>query len=476
MNKFGLHWIGVCAVIVLSVLSSCKNDGVEEYEIVVPKQASAVLRTRLDKVLVDSDITRSPLFKMALDKAANSLSSDASEKLKQVMNDPSLMGIDFSEPVYAFVVSEELCGVSMKVEDESLLSEFVKYLNKQGLCGKVKESNGYQWSSLLDNDIRMVYSDKVLLLMMGLGDRMKVDDKMMLALMNQKADDSFVSTPRFAKMQELKAEDVQLYANLGVHQKLLEGGLNDLLPKGVKPQDCEGVASLDIRQEGLDIELMYFSTNEKVQAQIDADWGMLQPIKGEYIDKVPKGTKVWVSAGVKGDLLLDMLKRVPKVQDLLRVANFGVDAEQMLRSIDGDVMLYGTDEMNTLGIVAQLGNNDFMNQVDDWMASAKEYGFSLTMEGEGQFLLKTDDVDVHWAVDGHQLYMGTEPYLPFTSQGTNRFEEEAKGALLFVFVDPKELPVENLIVKCTKPGSVTVSISTKGALLKSLGLMKLMDE
>lgn len=475
MNKFGLHWIGVCAVIVLSVLSSCKNDGVEEYEIVVPKQASAVLRTRLDKVLVDSDITRSPLFKMALDKAANSLSSDASEKLKQVMNDPSLMGIDFSEPVYAFVVSEELCGVSMKVEDESLLSEFVKYLNKQGLCGKVKESNGYAWSSLLDNDIRMVYGDKVLLLMMSLGDRMKVDDKMMLALMNQKADDSFVSTPRFAKMQKLKAEDVQLYANLGVHRKLFDGMLDELLPKGVKPQDCEGVASLDIRQEGLDVELMYFSTNEKVQAQIDADWGMLQPIKGDYIDKVPKGSRVWVSAGVKGGQLLDMLKRIPKAQDALRMANFGVDAEQMLRSIDGDVMLYGTDEMQSLGMVAQLGNSDFMNQVDNWMESIKQYGYTLTMEGDGQYQLKGDDVDLHWAVDEHQLYVGKEPYQPFMSQGTNRFEQEAKGALLFVFVDPAKLPIENVIVKCTEPGEVTISVSTKGALLKSLGLLNLME-
>ena len=208
------------------MLASCKNDGVEDYEIVVPKQASAVLRTRLDKVLVDSEISRSPLLKLVLSKAANSMGSDADNKLKQLVDDPSLMGIDFAEPVYAFVVSDELYGVSMKVDDESLLSEFVKYLNKQGLCGKVKESNGCQWSSLLDNDIRMVYNDKVLLLMLSLGNGIKVDDKMMLALMNQKADDSFASTLQFAKMQELKAEDVQVYANLGTHRKLFGDALD----------------------------------------------------------------------------------------------------------------------------------------------------------------------------------------------------------------------------------------------------------
>ena len=473
MKKIRTYIVGICVVAVLALLASCKNDGVEDYEMVVPKQASAVLRTRLDKVLVDSDIARSPLFKLLLDQAANSMGSDASAKMKQLMDDPSLMCIDFAEPVYAFVVNEELYGVSMKVDDESLLSEFVKYLNKQGLCGKVKESNGYQWSSLLDNDIRIVYGDKVLLLMFGIGDRVKVDDKMMLALMNQKADDSFASTLQFAKMQELSAEDVQVYANLGAHQKLFEGTLNELLPKGVKPSDCEAVASLDIRNGGIDVQLMYFSTNEKVQAQIDADWGMLQPIKGEYIDKVPKNSQMWATAGVKGNLLLDMLKRIPKVQDALRVAEFGIDAEQMLRSIDGDVMLYSTGDNQTMGMVAQLANTDFMNEVTDWMASAKGYGIELKPEGDGQYLLKGDGVDVHWAVDGNQLYFGKDIYQPFASQGKNRFEEDAKGALLFAFVDLSQTQqyANSVVLKCTEPGELSITInmdSFPGNILKGL--------
>ena len=472
MKTFSLNWIGICAV-VLAVLASCKNDGVEDYEIVVPKQASAVLRTRLDKVLVDSEISRSPLLKLVLSKAANSMGSDADNKLKQLVDDPSLMGIDFAEPVYAFVVSDELYGVSMKVDDESLLSEFVKYLNKQGLCGKVKESNGCQWSSLLDNDIRMVYNDKVLLLMLSLGNGIKVDDKMMLALMNQKADDSFASTLQFAKMQELKAEDVQVYANLGTHRKLFGDALDGLLPKGVKPSDCEAVASLDIRNGGLDVELKYFSSNEKVQAQIDADWGMLQPIKGEYIDKVPKFSKMWVMAGVKGTQLLDMLKRIPKVQDALRAAELGIDAEQMLRSIDGDVMLYSADLEQNYGMIAQLGSTDFMKDVDSWMKSAKEYGFNLTIKGEGQYQIQGDGFDLNWAVDGKQLYFGNDAYQPFTSQGQNRFEEEAKGALLFAFIDLSmtNQMANSVVVKCANTGELSIAInmpSFPGNILKLL--------
>ena len=34
MKTFSFNWIGICAV-VLAVLASCKNDGVEDYEIVV---------------------------------------------------------------------------------------------------------------------------------------------------------------------------------------------------------------------------------------------------------------------------------------------------------------------------------------------------------------------------------------------------------------------------------------------------------
>ena len=473
-KRIGTYIVGICAVAVLALVVACSNDGYEDYEAVVPKQASAVLRTRLDRVLLKTDIVRSPLFKLALEKVANSMGEEAGTKIKQLMDDPSLMGLDYEKPVYVFAVNEELFGLSMKVEDESLLTEFVKFLNKQGLCGKVKESNGYQWSSLLDNDIRMVYSDKVLLLMLGLGDRVKVDDKMMLALMNQKADDSFVSTARFAKMQELSDGEVQVYANLGAYPKIFEGTLNELLPKGVKPSDCEAVASLDIREKGADVELMYFSTNEKVQAQIDADWGMLTPIKGDYIDKVPKGSKMWLCAGVKGGQLLDMLKRIPKVQDALRAAELGIDAEQMLRSIDGDVMLYSTDDQQDFGLYAQLGNSDFMKEVDSWMKSAKKYGLTLTTEGDNRYLLKGDDFNIHWAIDGKQLYFGKEAYMPLTSQGKNRFEDDVNGALLFAFTDVSysQAVSGNVIIMSKKAGQISIKLNVKGSLLGTLGLLQ----
>ena len=136
-------------------------------------------------------------------------------------------------------------------------------------------------------------------------------------------------------------------------------------------------------------------------------------------------------------------------------------------------MLYSADLEQNYGMIAQLGSTDFMKDVDSWMKSAKEYGFNLTIKGEGQYQIQGDGFDLNWAVDGKQLYFGNDAYQPFTSQGQNRFEGEAKGALLFAFIDLSmtNQMANSVVVKCANTGELSIAInmpSFPGNILKLL--------
>lgn len=446
------------AVVLIAVTAACSKNSYEDYMTVIPKDAKGVAAVRFDNVVNQTGVARSPLIRMALSKMSSAMSADVETKVKALIDDPSLSGIDFSSPAYAFVINNQSIGVTMKVEDASLLDELVATMAKLDFCTKAKKSNDYQWTSLADGSARMVYSDNTLLIVFAGAEMAKSLDQMMLDMMRLDVDDSFVTTPQFVKLHELKYEDLQVYFNLGVDVIKQTEFLKELLPTGAKPADYEFVAGVNLREGGVDAQSLLFSTNEKAQKEFDDYFASLKPIKGEYVNKIPRDSKVWACMGAEGDKLVDLLKRVPKIKEALLAAGFVIDAEQMLRSIDGDMLIYAKPDQGEMGLYAQLGKSDFLKDVDSWMESAEKYGYTMKMESTGSYQVKGEDVDLHWAIEGKQLYVGTKTYQPLSVQGQNKHADDMDDALFYAFIDlnHQHLVANSVVVKSTKPGEIII--------------------
>lgn len=448
------------AVVLMMVVAACSNDQYEDYMTVIPKDVKGVVAVRLDNVVNKTGVARSPLMRLALSKMSSAMNADVETKVNALIADPSLSGIDFTRPAYVFAANDKLFGLTMKVEDVSLFDELMGTLVKLEVCSKVKKSDGYQWSNLADGSARLVYNDNTLLIVFSRMESTKDLSQMMMAMMRQDADDSFVTTPQFTKLREQTFEDLQVYFNLGVEGYMNADFLKELLPKGAKPADYDVVAGLNLREGGVDIQSLLFSTNEKAQAELDECFASFKPMTGEYVNKIPRDTKLWACMGVNGDKLVNMLKRVPKIKETLLGIGFVIDAEQMLKAIDGDVLICAKPDQEDFGLYAQLGNSDFMKDVDSWMESAEKYGYSMKLEGTGKYHLKIDDVDLHWALDGKQLYTGIHPYDPLTVQGQNKRADDMAGAMIYIFADisSENIAAKNVIVKSTKPGEVILKV------------------
>lgn len=431
----------ILAVVALATLLLVACDKVEQGSTAVPKEASVVVSTNIINLTKKSDFSNSPLYKMLQGGLSGVVSADVKGKLDMIAKDPSVTGLNLEALAYAFITPSQHVGLSLRVDDESLLEEFVAELAEQAVCSRMKEHDGLKWVRLLD-DFDVCFDDNTLLIFTPLDGNVnhQQDEQMMLALMNLDYEDSFASTAHAQHMTETGCEDVAVYANMGALPKELVEPYRQMLPAGAKYSDISLVAGLDFKKGSVSFKSLCYSENESVQAMIDEAGSAFQSVSGEFLNRIPRSAKAWMCMGLHGDKALEKLKQIPEVKELLVGANLGMDIDNMIRAIDGDVLLFTYNaEMlrENFYIVAQLGNTDFLDDVDYWMSSAREYGLTLAPYGDGYKLSggESSRGELYWMVNDGNLYISSVPCDALSDQGVNAFYDEAKGSQMFGLVD-----------------------------------------
>ena len=428
------------AAVVLAVLalSSCTNT---DYTNVIPANATVVLEIDLRTIAEKSEFQQSK-SRQELEKSLAAVVADKDMgKVKEYIDDPMKMGIDFSEPVYAFMVDMETFGVTMKVDDQDDVKDFLLLLNKQGMASKPKEKNEKMCGTLLD-DFSYSYDGTTFLLLASMnkagGAKM---GKLAQQLMNQKKEDGFFEVKDF-RYSELYG-CVKLYASGGNLPKEVMTPLLEFLPKNIKPSDVDVVADLNFEKGEATLTTTLIARNEKAQKLIDEANENMSKIEGRYLDKVSDHAVIWMGAGMKGKWLLEKIKANKTLNGLLFATERAVDAGQMLQSINGDVSLeLSASEADRNGVeymmYAQLDNSKFLADVEDWKESQKEYGIEMKSQGKNQYALTVDGQTYHWGVQDKDLYWGTQGFNPAkksTGAFLKPYEEKIKKSQVFILLD-----------------------------------------
>ena len=433
----------MAACLAVVALVACSDGLVADYELTVPKDAGLVVAVDLEDVVEGSGFTDSAFGKGMIAAAVNSLGGGGQTGLKAVINDPSLTGIDFDAPAYVFRRSN-VTGLAMKVDDESLTEAFISDGTNSGLFSKVEKHDGLSWTTLLD-DICVVWSDNTLLAVSSDGSSRQALEKLALSYMKQDEQDAFVTTDKYKKMTAFDDdEDIIIYADASLMPELMAELTKELGLPAAGSTGLELVAAADLDDGEIEINARLSSNDKKIQASLDEYQHAMKPISGTYADMIPGGCSAWMCIGMDGEKMLKLLKRMPAVKQFLIGANMGVDADKMIRTIDGDVLMMTDDRVNNdslgtdhLRLYAQLKNTDFMADVDYWMKSAKDYGISLVRTGNNEYRLSPDcEADLYWAVKSNELYFGSCAYAPLhPNAGTNLPKDYFNGKTVAGRVD-----------------------------------------
>lgn len=458
--------IGAAAVLAYLLL----NKKSEDYMNVIPANATFVAAVDVKTIAEDAKLENSAVMK-TLDSYIGAVALGKEKKaLKDYMKEPEKMGIDFRSPVYAFKTAGEGLGITMKVGDKDTMEEFIACLVKQNLATKATEKDGVMCGTLLE-DIAYTYNNSTLLLFASLEKMSAVKNKQMsVELMKLEADDSFCSTKAFDTMCDQKGKDIVIYSNLGALPQSFAKKATSFIPKDVKNTDLEVVASIDFEKGRAVLASSVWGKTDKAQALIDEADDNMKKIDGKYLDMPTQNTLVWIGMGAKGEWLLKKMKDSKTTKELLFIVERAIDIEQMIAAVDGDVAVAVpasaiqnslissvTNKLkkdDSIGFdfyaKAEIDNDDFLDDVEDWQKSMKDYGMKMKETGDKEYRLELDGKDVNWGVtDDDDLFIATARAYKKNAKAEKsgllkEYESEIKDSKVFAIVNLKSIPVKTI--------------------------------
>lgn len=454
-----IQFISMMALVIMA-LCSCTNT---DYQKAIPANATLVVKMDVRSISEKSDFKNSKV-KTLLDGAlATVVKGKDLKNVKEYVDDPMMMGIDFSMPIYFFMVGEETFGLTMKVNDVDDLKDFILLLKNQGVASKPVEKDGLMCGTLVD-DINYAYDGNSLLLLASMTGEGSATMRMTRELMNQKEKDSFISTELFDRMNE-EEKDIVTCSNGEVPKGM--GALSEvfstlLLPPSVKAKDLYFVSWGNFEDGRMMFSSHVYGKTEKAQKALQEMNNQLGAIEGKYIGRASDKTLMWAAANVKGDWMLGKLKGVKEIKELLFLAERAIDIEQMLRTVDGDMAVelrvedtdyYAKDPFGYVAY-AQLKNTDFLADVDDWKKDMKEFGMTMQDKGENQYVLIAERDTIGWGVQDKDLYF-VSAKSNVQEKGGNSSLDAYKGDIqknkFYLWVDLTKIPWEQFAQKNLTP-------------------------
>lgn len=443
--------IAIISSVLLMVLSLCSCNKTD-YQKVIPANAMVVMKLDVRSIAEKSEFQKSSAMKTMEVGLQAVVSGKDLQQVKEYIDDPMKMGIDLSMPIYAFMVDTETYGITMKMDNEDAMKDFLLLLNKQGLASKPKEKNGVN-SGILLTDFNYTYDETTFLLMAsthGGGKKNNVAQQ----LMNLTDEDSFVGTEGFERMSN-EEQDVVIYANLATLPANEVKDVSEIFPKMAKYyKDIETMLSLNFDKGEAQMKVQVYAKTSEVQQLLDEANSNFDVIEGQYLDKVSNEMLVWMGAHVKGEWLLKEVKENMFLKSFLFAFERAVDIEQMLKAVDGDVSLevpmsrFDKAEMDFVAF-AKLNNSKFLSDVADWKMSHKDYGIVMTDKGNNQYVMNIDGKAFNWGVNGDDLCLGTAKAFNQSKKAESSplkpYEKYIKDSQMFIFVNMAAFELDKIL-------------------------------
>ncbi|MBO4551522.1 MAG: DUF4836 family protein, partial [Bacteroidaceae bacterium] len=310
--------------------------------------------------------------------------------------------LDLAKPVYAFTTEKGLTGITLNIKDAEKL---LKAIDSYGF--ESEEQNGLKWVAN-KSSVGCIDKDKILLCDASTSAGQDVLREEMAKLMSQGRKD-------VEALNNVNKQDgvFRLSAPLkGIPEEYTKN-----LPQGIS--DAILNAGLQIGKKDISLS-----------ANLTTDFSSLPlaPIQGSLANIGPEEPFLWVCFNLNGEALLPLLRDVPQIRSLLLALNLNVDADMMLKAINGDVAIAvpKLDLQNPDFILtASLANTDFLKNANDWKG--------VTKRGTNDFIFNYDGAKAFFGVQDNKLYISTSERIAskaFEAAPKDAFQSAAKGKYL----------------------------------------------
>lgn len=404
-------WGGLVVLLVVAVMSwGYRKYFSVDYLKMLPSRPKALVALDVARLLEETELDVEALYGIS------------TQKWEEMKN-----GICWTKKIYAFVSSKEYLGILAAVDDAAELEKLLQKLSETGNCRPVEKRHGYSWTVFNERWL-MGFDDHALIMMgPGYGGDMNVMRQEILKCFGQRKEESGQVSVLYKNL-ESKDAAFAFIARMDMLPVSCGKTFQAGLPEHANLNDINILATVQFEKDGVALNAELNSSNPNVNRYYERISHISGNMSGVYADNVPEDALAWGAINMNGDSLLEHLRAIPDVRTFLLGLNMGVDADRMIRSIDGDmaVTLLAPNGMKNMDylVTAQIKNSDFLEEADYWTESAARNSLvTLYDQGNHHFFISTLDLKAFFGVEDETLYLTS------SSQAVPNERQPATGTL-----------------------------------------------
>lgn len=211
--------------------------------------------------------------------------------------------------------------------------------------------------------------------------------------------------------------------------------------------------TLDADDNELDLDINIVSNDEDVKAELQRFNQLMRPLNGSLVENAHADQAIWLAFNTKGEDLLKFLRSEPTIRTALITLNLVVDADRIIKAIDGDVAVEFTAakastaskdirfdfDFKNARLTAQLANTDFLSGASSWGNSF----LSVKALSPTEYVVNYNPTPIYLGVKDKTFYLGSERGL--STEGNTYLRQQGsdlKGARFYATLNLSSIPLE----------------------------------
>ncbi len=308
MMKKTLLLIGAAFVM---LLSSCSE---KEYTDVIPRGSTALMSIDLQQT--GTDVLQSLLG----------------------LSDTQDCGIDLSAKLYLFESPDGNMGLVAKVSDEDKLEGIVNDLSETGVCQKVTQRKDLRFT-MVKEAWMMGFDNQAVMLMGPIASAQQTQIQQQIGrYLKQDERQGVTESKMFQKLDSIHSA-MALVTQVAALPEQFTAPFMLGAPKTADASQVLLEAELQVQDQMLVIQGQTFSFNQQIDKDLQETATLFRPMEGAFLNRLGTRTALSFLTNVEGKRFLPVLQQNKGLQSLLTGAKFTIDINEVINSVEGDMLL-----------------------------------------------------------------------------------------------------------------------------------------
>lgn len=293
------------------LLSSCSE---KEYTDVIPRGSTVLMSIDLQQT--GTDVLQSLLG----------------------LSDTQDCGIDLSAKLYLFESPDGNMGLVAKVSDEDKLEGIVNDLSETGVCQKVTQRKDIRFT-MVKEAWMMGFDDQAVMLMGPIVSAQQTQIQQQIGrYLKQDERQGVTESKMFQKLDSIHSA-MALVTQVAALPEQFTAPFMLGAPKTADASQVLLEAELQVQDQMLVIQGQTFSFNQQIDKDLQETATLFRPMEGAFLNRLGTRTALSFLTNVEGERFLPVLQQNKGLQSLLTGAKFTIDINEVINSVEGDMLL-----------------------------------------------------------------------------------------------------------------------------------------